>query len=257
MKKAAVIYKINSINTLHSPEDRKESVVKNIQYTVVRSPRRKTLSLTVYPDNKIVVKASSFIPENRIKDFVERKSDWLKRKVEFNSKIRKPYIPKTFREGEKFLYLGEELPLVIDVHLNKTRIFLEEEKIYIQLPQKYRDNPAYLRRKVREWYKMCASEIFEQRIEHYRNIVGVNVTGFKIRSLLRTWGNCSHEGILSLNWKLIMAPLAIIDYVVVHELCHLIHPNHSSCFWEALEAVIPDHKKRREWLVIHENYLKL
>ncbi len=101
---------------------------------------------------------------------------------------------------------------------------------------------------LRRWYIARAREAFNDRMGHFSQVMGVNASAMSVRSQKRRWGSCSSNGHISLNWKLVMAPPAIIDYVVAHELCHLMHRNHGADFWNALGHGMPDYAARRKWL---------
>ena len=111
-------------------------------------------------------------------------------------------------------------------------------------------------KKVVEWYKIAAYKKLLERVSFYERVIKVSISDLQIKTLKRTWGTCSKKGVVIFNWKLIMAPLYIVDYVVVHELCHLIHLNHSNLFWEQVKKVIPRYKQYKKWLTVHENELR-
>ena len=106
-------------------------------------------------------------------------------------------------------------------------------------------------------YKEAAREYIPKRVSYYQPIVGGSYTRITIRSQKTRWGSCSAKGTLSFNWRLMLAPPAILDYVVVHELCHLTHMNHSPAFWQTVEKAFPDYKNARKWLRDHGNELVL
>jgi hypothetical protein len=99
--------------------------------------------------------------------------------------------------------------------------------------------------------------VFTERVEWYAEEYGFEVKKIRISSARTRWGSYSQTGTLSLTWRLVMAPLDVIDYVVVHELCHLREMNHSKAFWEQVEAILPDYKQRRKWLKDNEKLLVL
>lgn len=104
-------------------------------------------------------------------------------------------------------------------------------------------------------YRKAAREYFPKRVSHYAHILGVTYGKISIRDQKTRWGSCSSEGNLSFNWRLILAPPDVLDYVVVHELCHRKEMNHSPRFWSLVESLMPDYKKQRKWL--KENGRKL
>lgn len=100
-------------------------------------------------------------------------------------------------------------------------------------------------------YRRAASAHFPERVEYYRQFTGGNYTRICIRDQKTRWGSCSSKGTLSFNWRLMLAPPEVLDYVVVHELCHLTCMNHSPAFWKRVESVLPDYAARRKWLKDH------
>lgn len=99
-----------------------------------------------------------------------------------------------------------------------------------------------------EWYRQRAVEKLAERIERYTKLLGKRPNEMRIRAQQKRWGSCSAKGNISLNWKLVMAPISILDYVIVHELCHLVEPNHSKEFWRLVESMISDYKRHRAGL---------
>lgn len=106
-------------------------------------------------------------------------------------------------------------------------------------------------------YRNAARTRFESRAAYYRQITGGHYTSVTVRDQKTRWGSCSSRGTLSFNYRLIFAPPAVLDYVVVHELCHLTHMNHSKAFWDMVGAVMPDYRTRRKWLREHGQELTL
>lgn len=106
-------------------------------------------------------------------------------------------------------------------------------------------------------YRSAARTMFEQRCAYYRQYTGGRYTSVTIRDQKTRWGSCSSRGTLSFNYRLIFAPPAVLDYVVVHELCHLTHMNHSKEFWNLVGTVMPDYKTHRKWLKEHGGELTL
>ena len=104
-------------------------------------------------------------------------------------------------------------------------------------------------------YRNAARQQFEIRVNYYHRITGGNYTSITVRDQRSRWGSCSSRGTLSFNYRLIFAPPAVLDYVVVHELCHLTHMNHSKDFWNMVSSVMPEYKEYRKWLRDHGHEL--
>lgn len=227
------------------------------KYTLIRKPRRRTLAITVSSDNEIVVRSPFTLSPEEIRRFLKQKEKWINKTILFNRRVRKPYIPKSFTAGEKFFYLGREYPLVIEEKKREKGIRLENGAFYICPPARSNHPKRYIAQKLIHWYKTSADKKLRKVISAYERRLKITISDLRIKTLKRTWGSCSKKGVVTFSWKLILAPLYILEYVVVHELCHLIHHNHSPRFWQEVSKLIPDYKERKKWLAINENTVKL
>jgi len=196
------------------------------------------------------------LAKKHIENFLNRKSPWINKTIHFNRQIKKSYIPKNFTEGEKFLYLGQEYPLILRKK-DKGEFILKDAQLLVAIPPRCKKHKNYISKKLVQWYKAAAYKNFIERVSNYEKIIGVNIIDLKIRTLTKSWGNCSKKGVVSLTWNLIMAPLNIIDYVIVHELCHLVHPNHSPNFWKTVSNILPHYKQCKQWLAVNEAAIRL
>ena len=181
--------------------------------------------------------------KREIEEFIREREAWVVEKL-VEEKERRKELQKAFVPGEKFLYLGEWYPLEID------------ESDHNELPLKLffgnfvlnRDHVEEARDLFIEWYKREAKEKIEGRIRYYSDRFHLSPKGARITSAKSRWGSCSRDNRLSFSWRIIMAPLRIIDYILVHELVHIKEKNHSRNFWAALEKILPDYRERRVWL---------
>lgn len=224
----------------------------NIEYKISRMPRRRKMCIAISPDNKIIVKTNSSVSEKDIAAFVKNKENWIHKILEFNCNARKTFIPKQFVSGESFLFLGREYNLFVQKGIIPA-IQLNDQQLNVYVPNRFFLQLDYLQKKLICWYKCSAYEVIFQRVNIYKQVLDVKVKEIMIRDLKRAWANCSSRGIITFSWRLVMAPLEIIDYVIVHELAHLIHHNHSSLFWQTVETIKPDYKQLKKWLKVNEN----
>ena len=216
-------------------------------HKLVRS-KRKTLSLIVETDGTLTVRAPLRMKEADIRQFVEAKKDWIKRKQAQALKDAVP--PRQYVNGEKFLYLGEKVPLRI---IPDGKPALVMERVFkLTKPAQPQAESVF-----EAWYKKQARTVLSERVEFFARKYEFKVGKIRISSARTRWGSYSSKGTLSLTWRLVMAPLEIIDYVVVHELCHLKEMNHSRAFWARVETILPDYKRRRKWLKEHGGTLRL
>ncbi len=199
-----------------------------------------------------MVRANQSLPEGAIAEFVESKRAWISKTLKFNEAYRRLYSPKKFMHGEKFLYLGKEFSLHLEKGKNK-KTELKEGAVLIMLPDFIKNPTNYIQSKLVYWYKSQSNKVLNERVDLYSRMLDVQAQNMRIRTLKRAWANCSRHGVLTFSWRLIMAPLHIIDYVVVHELAHRIHHNHSPRFWRQVEKIIPDYKVCKKWLRENES----
>ncbi len=173
--------------------------------------------------------------------------NWILKKQ--NEVLKKgKFKEKEFVDGEEFLYLGSKYILKI---IGCSKIELDK---YLFFPKKYLKKAKV---EITKWYKKEALNVFEERMKIYSKMTGWKYTSLTLSNAKRQWGVCDNRRRIKLNWRLIMSPLEIIDYVVVHELAHIIQPNHSRKFWLNVESVIPNYKLKRKWLKDNSKYLNI
>jgi predicted metal-dependent hydrolase len=209
---------------------------------LIRS-KRKTLAILVKHDGSVIVRAPMKTPEKAVWKFVEQHSAWIeKKKAEVLS--ADVVLPKQYEPGETFLFLGESYPLDIAKH--------QRQPLLLDGTFKLSEAASARAEKVLEhWYRQQARRIIQERVEFYAKQYGFQYQGIKINSARTRWGSCSRKGSLNFSWRLIMAPPEQVDYVVVHELSHTVHHNHSKRFWKKVETILPDYKERQKWLKKH------
>jgi predicted metal-dependent hydrolase len=224
----------------------KASRNKDIFYEVVRS-RRSTADIVVERDGKVVVRAPITLADERIEDIVEAKRYWIYKTLAEWRDLNATRVMREYRNGEGFLYLGRSYRLLL---------VAEQEE-----PVELRDGRFCLRRDFvdpgdvlaaqavfRDYYVSRGKERIAQRVTYYSPKVGVSPRGIEIRELGYRWASCSPGGRLRFHWKCMMAPPKIIDYIVVHELCHLHQDDHTAAFWNEVDKILPDYEDRKEWL---------
>jgi hypothetical protein len=224
-------------------------------YQVKKSARRKTLAVTVHSDNRVVVSVPAICSQKNILRFVEDKSAWIRKVIQANLKRAKQNLERRFETGEKLLYLGEEYILRVE-RGTPSRVFVEDGNICVRLPVESPSAvPSEVRKRLIDWYLDCALAEAKEKVPVYTNDIGVNPRSVTIKSMRSRWGSCSTRGRISLAWNVIMAPEPVFDYLIVHELCHMVHHNHSAEYWKLVETIFPDHRRCRKWL--RENGIRL
>jgi predicted metal-dependent hydrolase len=228
----------------------------DFEYTLIRSPRRKTVGIMVNPDGMVTVRAPERLSDIAIRQLVERKSGWIREKISENLRNHSQRTPKIFENGEEVLYLGKTYRL--ETVPGGKSVTLLDDRLRIGIPKGF-DGREHSRVKalLSDWYRDQAVRFFAERILFWRERVNAYPKTMRVKQLKSRWGSCSSRGNLNFNWLLILAPPSIVDYVVVHELCHFHHPNHSRAFWDTVGSVLPDYKERRNWLRANTELLTL
>ena len=208
---------------------------------------RKTLSIHIGDSGQVIVKSPAMVPKGDIRQMVLEKADWIREKSAAATAIAKKKVVHRFAQGEPFLYLGRQYPLHIryDTDVRRICVALTGNQLVIQTPVL---DKKMMEAAVSLWYRENALKLMQQRVEYYVNSVGQRPEKVLLREQKSRWGSCNSKRELRMNWKLIMAPPRVLDYVVVHELCHLKEMNHSARFWAEVEKILPDYKECRQWL---------
>jgi predicted metal-dependent hydrolase len=209
-------------------------------------------------NNEIDVLVPPRMPGKYIEQFVLSKSKWIDKKLHFNEQIRLQHQPKKFIEGEIFHFLGTPCRLNV-THEEKESILLNNNDLYIYIKAGLSEEKQtqHIQKKLLSWYKEQAEFQLHDRAEHFSTMIGKAPSHVGIKNYKSRWGSCHHDGQIYLNWRLIMAPEWVFDYVVIHELCHLIHHNHSPAFWQLVETIVSDYRNAKTWLKINGLTLEL
>jgi predicted metal-dependent hydrolase len=223
-----------------------------IEYTIKHGKRKKTLGINITPAAQVIVLAPKFLNEERIHKIVKNRAKWIIEKQDYFKKMAQLYPERKFVSGESILLLGRRYRLkilktqqddIIKMKFSGRKVLITADE-YLSYAERY----EMIKTALIDWYKTKAYEIVQQRIERYSKLLGIEPKKFLICDQEKRWGSCSRASILRFNWRIIMAPMSVIDYVVVHELCHLKIKNHSINFWKNISLVLPDYEKRRLWL---------
>ncbi len=209
-----------------------------VQYTL-----RKTLEIAVLPDCQVVITAPEGIEDEKITEKVRKRARWILKQKEFFQQFQPKTPPRNYLIGETHLYLGRRYRLQIQEDLQE-RVELSFGKLRVFC--KSQSDPELVKRLLTIWYRQKAHIKFNERLNYHL----ANYSEFQkynpilqIRTMNKRWGSLSPKGMLTLNLNLIKAPVDCIDYVIVHELCHLIQPNHGPKFYRILKKIMPDYQK--------------
>lgn len=206
--------------------------------------KRKNITIRVDATGGVTVLAPPGTSQKVILQQVLNKAGWIAKQIDyFKSRASEPHF---FKEGELFLYLGREYPLHMVIEPRQdVEVRLEQNKLVVRTSTAER---GIIRQKLESWYRQQAGEIISRRVKYFEDGIARVPGRIVIKSQKRRWGSCSARGNLNFNWRIVMAPERVLDYVVVHELCHLREMNHSPRFWHLVAQVIPDYKKDKDWL---------
>lgn len=198
----------------------------------IERSNRKTLSLSVLKDGSVVVKAPIRMRDEVIIKFVEDKQEWIKSKLFLVNKTINKF--EDVVSYKSFLLYGNKYTLLAsDVKRIETN-----DKFQIVFPQK--TEPEKILKLIKSWYKKVAKQVLQDRLEYIESRIKLKSMIMKIGDSKGRWGSCNSKGVINLNFRVIMLPPAIIDYVIVHELCHLVEMNHSKNFWKLVESFLPN-----------------
>lgn len=199
-----------------------------------RSSARRSLAMRLEADGRVVVLAPLGLPELQLKDFIRRHADWLRRQLD-----RVGAFPDPWREGGRLPYLGGSLCLARAEGVSHP--CRDGDRLLVP-------DPATARPAVLAWYKTQAKEILGARLASLCAAHALALPPWRLSDARTRWGSLSARGVVGLNWRLVMAPVSVIDYVICHELAHLRERNHSPAFWRAVSALCPDHATARQAL---------
>ncbi len=223
-----------------------------IPYQVRRSARAKRLRLVVTP-GRVEVVAPLRLEDGRIEAFVHSKRRWLYDKTEALRERALVAIPQRFVSGAKVLFRGRFLRLRVEPSEDSEPSLRYANAFHVRVPRRIDGDrrEGLVREVVVSWLRERALEDAQTFAQHYCPQLGVAPRTIRIGNQKTLWGSCSARGTISLNWRLMAAPKPIYEYVVVHELCHLVERNHGPKFWRLVGTLLPDYRERRAWLKKH------
>ena len=210
---------------------------------LVRS-QRNTVGLTITKEGLLIVRAPLRMPLVQIEQAVSGKADWVfKKQAEQLARMARKSV-HTYLQGESFPFLGESYTLYYRDGLSDVRT--EEGAILLPVCA-----PEEAKRLLTLWYKRQARAVFYDRLEYFSQALGVKPGVVRLSSARGRWGSCGPSNSINLVWRLVMAPLHVIDYVVVHELAHIKRRDHSAAFWKLVQNILPHYQLSRRWLKEH------
>jgi predicted metal-dependent hydrolase len=227
------------------------------EYTAIRKRGRKSVSIVVRPDMTVEVIVPHALAEKAIDQIVATKQDWINKKLKELGNSEYQRTEHLYLDGELFLFMGRHLTL--DITAGRGGVRINDDSLQVTVPPGLQgeDRTFYIRQKLFDHYLTEAQRVLREKTITMADAFGVTPVYISVKNYKSRWGTCFGDGRIYYNWKLILAPEGIMEYVVAHELCHLKVPNHSKRFWEFLETEIPDWKARRRWLKINGHALSI
>lgn len=219
---------------------------REIKFNIIYR-KRKTMSLEIKRDGIINVIAPNGLDKTFIVDKVKNKSDWIIKKLDEIEVLNNNRYIRSYESGDIFLYLGNEyiLEVLVDKSTIGTSVSLEDNKLIVRSNS---NNKDVIQRALKNWYTDETLGIVKERINYYNPFFEDTVTSIKIKDQKSRWASCTYKNEILFNLRCSMMPIQIIDYIVVHEMCHMEHRNHSKDFYLAVERILPDYKQRVKWL---------
>lgn len=207
---------------------------------LIRSNRR-SIGLEINEEGLLIIRAPRSVSLQNIEKAIQSKKTWIERKQKTVNDKNFAYNPKSFIDGEEFLYLGTNYKLKINKDAES--VFEFKNQFFLSKKRQVNAKAIFI-----NWYKKQAANIITGRAEYYAKIYGFNYGSIKITGAKKRWGSCTGKNNLNFTWRLILAPIEIVDSVVLHELVHTVIKNHSKKFWAEVYDIMPDYPKYNQWL---------
>lgn len=219
---------------------------QTIDYTLIYK-KRKTIGIYIDTYGNIELRMPKETTDNQISQLIESKWSWITTKQGEMKEKTKGFKERVYEEGELYLYLGENYPIRIieNKELKNENVLLKKGELLVNI-KAY--DEEHIKKILKKFYHKQCKSLVEERIKYYQSNFKVKPRSIKLSDNKKTWGTCNSLRELTFNWKLAMAPLEVVDYIVVHEMCHMVHLNHDRSFWRLVGKYIPDYEERQAWL---------
>ncbi len=221
--------------------------VKDIEYELLPGTPRKTTDIVIERDGVITVRPPADYTPEQVDAVVDSKRMWIYRNLAEWKDLNATAVVREWVNGETFLYLGRayRLSLVSD---QERDLLLKEGRFCLSRTVVEQGGATGAKQAFETYFADKGMQRFSERVAYFAPKVGVKVTGIKVKDMGYRWASCGKNGVLNFHWKCMMAPPKVIDYITVHELCHLHHRNHTEVYWNEVDKVMPDYQERKEWL---------
>ena len=221
---------------------------QDYKVNIIRTNRKKSISISI-ESNIVKLRVPKELTNNKIRNLLENKKPWILEKLRMRRLIA-PIKPKVYLNGEEFLYLGRRYFLRVNFG-KESFIKLMGKYFDIIVPESEKEVDVKVKKLMASWYNHRARILLTQKTLLFSKDVGVWPKSIVVKNYKSKWGSCSTNGDICYNWRIVLAPSKIVDYLVIHELCHLLEHNHSQNFWRHVSNNCFHFKESRKWLKIH------
>jgi len=212
---------------------------------VIKTKRKRSASIDVVGEC-VQLRVPVTLSDERIRDLVTKRTAWIKSKLRSEAQ-RPPVKPREYVSGESFPYLGKNYRLKV-IKGDVPSVKMKNGYLVTTIAEAETEKSEQIKPMLEGWYRSHAERRLKEKADRFSKIIGVSPSSISVTSYKSRWGSCSSKGDISFNWKIIRAPHRLIDYVVVHELCHLLELNHSTKYWKHVARYVPDWRECRHLL---------
>jgi predicted metal-dependent hydrolase len=217
---------------------------------IIRTERSKSASIEI-EDDTVKVTVPKNLSDQRIEELIKNRTVWIRQKLKIQTETIRPK-DKEYVNGETFSYLGRNYRLkCLSGGSGEARLTNGYLTVWLAKGASEAASGGCVRQSLQQWYQARALEKLKEKTKRYSAILGVSPQSVGVKEYKARWGSCSSSGDVTYNWRIIMAPHHIVDYIVVHELCHLLEHNHGPKYWKHVQNVVPNYKECREWLKVN------
>ncbi|WP_046173353.1 M48 family metallopeptidase [Domibacillus indicus] len=230
---------------------------RSIPYILHESGSRKTLGIAV-EDGQVIVTIPAGTNTRKYEQILLQKAPWILKQLAHFEEMRVTSRSLQFRSGEKLPYLGRYYRLKVRseaVSVPTFRFFKGQFEAVVPLEASTEDYRNHLYPLYKEWIIQKGKRFAEKRINRFTQRLGKTPSDLSVRSMEKRWGSCTPQGRILLNWRIFLAPVSMVDYVLAHELAHLKEMNHTQAYWDTLRMLLPDYEERKEWLRLNGSQL--
>lgn len=230
-----------------------------VPYRIDWSEGRETMSLAIDDSLELTVTAPMSATLADVEEVLESRQEWILEKLYGLKEQEGPPYPKEYMSGEKLQYRGRQYPLkVVEADVSQPELSFDEQTFTLRVHRlEAGEDKVSIRRKrqaVVDWFVQRAEEELPQRAPRFESRLGLKDVPVEVGEIDGRWGEYD-DGAVRLNWRLVLTPVRIQDYVLAHEMAHAVHNEHNDSFWNTVGALVPDYEVRREWLRVNGNTL--